>query len=699
MSKLYTIEEAASYLGLTSQTLRNWDKSGKINCVREPENNYRLFSESELDSIKKVVKPRNSRKISKTPTKDSIELKSDFDFKRLITKLHRIIRDFDGRSSIIERFDELTKILLVYSYSDEKLNPILQDIKIFSHKVKAFYVNLLLQLGLTPPKNFEAITLNDQCLYYLFDYLSKSNANSQINELRGVIYEEMIKDIFEKGDNQQFFTPKAVVEFMTDAISIVTSGSICDPASGTGGFLIDIIKNGKPFDKFTAIEVDERLAWITNINLKIHNCKNYKVICLPDGGTLGLGVDRYKSSFDAIITNPPFGSDYSDIDGLKYFTLGQGKSSRRRGVLFIERCLDLLKENGYLAIIIDDGVLNHSSNEDVRRLIINQTEVLGVISLPLTTFMPYASVEASVLLLHKVKKPSKTVKTFFASARSVGKKPNGDEDFIYNNGTEELNNDLFDIFENWKNHINGEEIKNSDLCYISNIFDAFSTDCDTHTCRLDFAFHHYSREAVRIILKKNKHRLVKITDLCDEINESIIPAQDMPDQTILYTGLTHIDSNSETYIQVHTPANSLKSAVKKYQKGDVIFSKMRPNLKKSVAINHENDGYCSSECIVLRPKNNHINSRLLSAVLRSDFVYGQIVHLITGIGRPRISAKDFKGIMIPLISESNKVSSLENYEKTICSANELQKKAKDILQQSITLKHNSTNQLIENLLQ
>jgi hypothetical protein len=244
----------------------------------------------------------------------------------------------------------------------------------------------------------------------------------------------------------------------------------------------------------------------------------------------------------------------------------------------------------------------------------------------------------------------------------------------------------------------GEEIKNSDLCYTSNIFDAFSADYDSHASRLDFAFHHYSREAVRIALKENKSKLVKITDICDEINESIIPMQDIPDQTISYTGLANIDSNSETYIQVHTPTNSLKSAVKKYQKGDIIFSKMRPNLKKSVVINHENDGYCSSECIVLRPKNNHINGRLLSAILRSDFVYGQIVHLITGIGRPRISAKDFKGIMIPLMSESNKVFSLENYEKTIHSANELQIKAKEILQQSIGLKHNSTNQLIEDLL-
>ncbi|HHQ4559026.1 TPA: MerR family DNA-binding transcriptional regulator, partial [Aeromonas hydrophila] len=114
MSKLYTVEEAAKYLGLTSQTLRNWDKSGKINCIRDPESNYRLFSEDELDTIKSSVKAKAIKPKNNELSQELYRLETNIDLKRLISKLHRIVRDLDGGSSIIERFDELTKLLLLH---------------------------------------------------------------------------------------------------------------------------------------------------------------------------------------------------------------------------------------------------------------------------------------------------------------------------------------------------------------------------------------------------------------------------------------------------------------------------------------------------------------------------------------------------------------------------------------------------------
>lgn len=324
-----------------------------------------------------------------------------------------------------------------------------------------------------------------------------------------------------------------------------------------------------------------------------------------------------------------------------------------------------------MAIVIDDGVLNHSSNEDVRKLITQQSELLAVVSLPPITFMPYASVEASILILRKINKVDAKSNTFFALAENVGKKNNGNEDYIYDSaGREILNNDLATIQEKWNHHIKGHKIQNSHLCYVSNIFETFQSD-EMHSSRLDFAFHHFSREIVRVALKKNGGKLVKLTEICLEINEPLIPAKEIPDQTILYTGLANITSNSEIYSQVHAPTNSIKSTVKKYRKGDVLFSKMRPNLRKCVAVTHDDDGYCSSECIVFRPNNKFINGRMLSAILRSDFVYGQIVHLIMGIGRPRVSIKDLRSIMIPIPSEKNKLESMKSYMASVKKANNL----------------------------
>ncbi len=696
MSKFYTVDEAATYLGLTPQTLRNWDKAGKIDCVRDPGSNYRLFSEDELNAIKRTVKPKVAPRSNNV--KDAFELSTVADLKRLIAKTHRIVRDYDGRSSIIERFDELTKLFLLHVNFNGELNTFMQDVDVFAKKVRVLYKEFLSHLPVTPPANYEKINLNNQCIFSVFDYLSRYGLNNISGDVRGLIYEEMIKDIFEKGDNQQFFTPSPVVSFMSNLICTLTSGSICDPASGTGGFLINLVKNCSEFNDFTAFEIDERLAWVSGINLEMHGCKIYKSIYLPNGGTLGMDANKYKNTFDAIITNPPFGSDYSDSKGLLQYELGVGKSSRRRGVLFIERCLQFLKVGGYLAIIIDDGVLNHVSNEDVRKLITHQSQLLAVVSLPATTFMPYASVESSILIMRKVSNQDTNFNTFFALAENVGKKNNGDEDYIYDNaGQEVLKNDLVAIQEQWNRHIKGHKIHPSNSCYVSNIYETFQGD-GMPSFRLDFAFHHYSREIVRNTLKKHRNKLVQLTELCLEINEPLLPAKEIPDQTILYTGLANIESNSEIYSQIHTPTNSIKSTVKKYKKGDVLFSKMRPNLRKCVAVTHDDNGYCSSECVVFRPNKEIINERMLSAILRSDFVYGQIVHLITGIGRPRVSIKDLRSIMIPIPSDSNKSKSMTNYIATIKKSDDLKNKSDELLRQAVDHQINSTNNLVNELL-
>jgi type I restriction-modification system DNA methylase subunit len=67
----------------------------------------------------------------------------------------------------------------------------------------------------------------------------------------------------------------------------------------------------------------------------------------------------------------------------------------------VERCCELLKPQGLLAIIIDEGVLNLPHAEDVRRFILDRFNVQAVVGLPESTFMPYATVNASILLLTK----------------------------------------------------------------------------------------------------------------------------------------------------------------------------------------------------------------------------------------------------------------------------------------------------------
>ena len=698
MSKHYTIDEAASYIGITKQTLRNWEKSGKIDCVREPQSNYRLFPEEELNRVRPTTKPKKIKQTSPPKKRNDIRLKTDSDVKRFISKAHRIIRDNDGRSSIIERFDELTKLIIVYLSLEDGLNTELRKIDEFAHEIKLKYKIILESQLIKVPTGFEKIVINDSCIYKVFEHLNSYIVERDSGDIKGLIYEEMLKDIFEKGENQQFFTPNTIVEFMADVISSLKTGSICDPASGTGGFLVKLQKNKNSFCKFTALEIDERLAWISGINLKLHNCTNFDSVCLPEGGSLGLHGKKYFSEFDAIITNPPFGSDFSDSTGLDQFVLGKNKASRRRGVLFIEQCINMLKDDGVVALIIDDGVLNHSSNGDVRELIFSKTNILAVISLPITAFMPYASVEASIVILQKSKNIDTSSPTFFAKVENVGRKNNGDEDFIYNNdGNEVLNNDLPMVLEAWKSHRENRYTHNNENIYVSDISSS-PTKNELKSNRLDFAYYHPSRRLVSDVLKKHKSSLVHLTEVCKEINQPVVPAKEMEDQMILYTGLANIESDSENYTQSLVSANSIKSSVKHYQKGDVLFSKMRPNLKKCVYVVHDKSGYCSSECVVLRPISGKISGRLLAALLRSEFIYGQIIHLITGIGRPRISVKDLRSVLLPLPKAKN-ISSYERlYDEKMKEVKTLKEEAIKLSKKSYELQVHSTNQLINVIL-
>ena len=135
------------------------------------------------------------------------------------------------------------------------------------------------------------------------------------------------------------------------------------------------------------------------------------------------------------------------------FALGRGRASRRRGILFIEQAWNLLKENGTIAIIIDQGVLNSGSNLDVRQFILSHFKILAVIDLPDTAFMPYANVSSSILILQKVTGIVEQPLTFFAKSQNIGRKSNGDDDLIYlDTGSSHLNSDLPEILEQWKKY-------------------------------------------------------------------------------------------------------------------------------------------------------------------------------------------------------------------------------------------------------
>ncbi|MBM4864613.1 N-6 DNA methylase [Vibrio parahaemolyticus] len=621
-----------------------------------------------------------------------ITIENDNQIKRLVSKLHDCIWNLESNSNIVDRFDELVKVILISSEISKESNDLSVD------SVRNYYEEYVEGLDFTVPENFKLIKLKDGTISQIVKIISGYDLRKLGTDLKGIMYEEIIKDTFEKGDNQQFFTPPSIVQFMCDILSVVSSGDVCDPASGTGGFLIELIKRKGNFNSYTAMEIDERLAWVSGVNMLSHGASNFTTLYYSDGGSLGLEAEKYFDTFDAIVTNPPFGSDYSDSKQLEKFELGKGKTSRRRGVLFIERCLKFLKEKGHLAIIIDNSVLNGKANKDVRDLIIRNCEVVAIINLPEETFKPYASVQSSILLLRKTKQPNNEVKTFFASPEKVGKKGNGDADYIFDdNGNEVLNSDLTEVFDAFKSFHISSEINDCEMFYSTRISDTFKESGSDN--RLDYMYHHYSRSVVSDLLKLHSDRLYKISDVCEEISDFVNPSQDLQGEYIKYTGLSNIEANSDIFYQSTTHANSVKSSVKKYIYGDVLYSKLRPELRKSVASKFD-DGVCSSECFVFRIKDEFscLTPDLLAAILRSDFVYGQIVHKITGTGRPRIGKKDIMHVLIPYDGKINNGTVEDVYLQDMNEIKSLKLEIDNMLRKVDVLKSEATLKVVNKLL-
>jgi len=660
-NELISLQEATSLLGVSAATMRNWDRRGQLKAIRNPANNYRQYR---LSDVLKVQRETQLFTDKEDATADDLGVGdttplTPTQVRKVVAALHRVMRDTVGTSSLLERFDEITKVLFAKAWLDRKSDHSL----LYTHEpgrtLRSTYDRIVKENPEWFPEPFSAFRIDDSVLNRLAEVVAPVSFNAEHStDLKGFAFEEVVRNTFEKGDNQQFFTPPHIVRFMADMLADEITGTVCDPACGTGGFLIEFariarMRKSGP-SQVIGLELDSRLAWSARINLALHECPRFMVETLAGSGSLGRKAYPAEESIDCILTNPPFGSDLADPEDLNAFKLGRGRQSRRRGVLFIERCLQLLRPGGHLGIIIDDGVLNGPSNTDTRELILSQADLLSVVSLPETAFMPYASVRASILFMRKKRAARKQVRgTYFAQAAEVGRKPNGDALMRVDKATRSLvlASDLPDILRGWR----GDEQVNSAAdafwsCLPAADDAAFAKD----KWRLDAQFHHPSREVAAKALASSPFPRLALAELCDFRNEPAIPSKDFEDEEINYTGLANIESNSGIMEPAVVLGGTLKSTVKRYEPGDILFAKMRPELRKIALVPDSlEEGYASAECLVLVPKRDNsgncvIERDLLAELLRSDLVYGQVVHKVIGIGRPRLGKAAVVSIQIPV---------------------------------------------------
>ncbi|MBO7081833.1 MAG: restriction endonuclease subunit M [Neisseriaceae bacterium] len=280
----------------------------------------------------------------------------------------------------------------------------------------------------------------------IVEYLQDVNLSDTDLDSKGRAFETFMGSFF-RGDFGQFFTPRAVVQFIVDCLPIKNDSFVLDTSCGSGGFLLHALEkvrrqaddyfdnpNSKEHYRYWHDFAEKHLYGI-EINGQISRAAKMNMIIHDDGHTNVITADGLKSDtvlreesnhtwtgeygkFDFILTNPPFGSSVKQTEKayLHQYRLGQSdvswldlkntgvknRDSQKTEILFLEQCHHFLKENGFLAIVIPDGILTNSSLQYVRDELEDWYRIVAVVSLPQTAFSATgAGVKSSVLFLRK----------------------------------------------------------------------------------------------------------------------------------------------------------------------------------------------------------------------------------------------------------------------------------------------------------
>jgi len=248
-------------------------------------------------------------------------------------------------------------------------------------------------------------------------------------DVQGDLYEYLLMQLTTAGKNGQFRTPRHIIRMMVKLVDPKVGDRICDPAAGTGGFLVNAYEHilesntspdvleydseGKPHhligdriaDKkllkflksqaLTGYDFDATMTRIGAMNLMLHGIDNPNFRYTD---TLSKAFAE-KGQYDVILANPPFKGSIDKSDINERFSTKTTKTE----LLFIELMYDLLVTGGRCSVIVPDGVLFGTSNAHIstRKILVDKCKLEGVISMPSGVFKPYAGVSTAVLVFQK----------------------------------------------------------------------------------------------------------------------------------------------------------------------------------------------------------------------------------------------------------------------------------------------------------
>ncbi|WP_182871204.1 HsdM family class I SAM-dependent methyltransferase [Rhodopirellula sp. JC639] len=324
-------------------------------------------------------------------------------------------------------------------------------------------------------------------------------------DTKGDLYEYMLGKLTTAGINGQFRTPRHIIRMMVELVDPSPDWKICDPACGTGGFLVyameylqkkytsaegidreeiknedgtttineiytgDLLEQYREHIKdemFHGYDFEATMLRIAAMNMMLHGVEN------PDIQNRDTLSNRFveerpqvsKDYFDLILANPPF---KGSLDAeLVHKSLTSAVKTKKTELLFPALMLRMLKNGGRCAVIVPDGVLFGSStaHKKLRSTIIDDHQLDAIIKLPSGVFKPYAGVATAIMIFTKA---GQTQDVFFYDVEHDG--------FSLDDKRQPVkDNDLPDAVTQWRKWDNGKGKKH----FTNRAKKAFSVSAD-----------------------------------------------------------------------------------------------------------------------------------------------------------------------------------------------------------------------------
>ena len=579
-----------------------------------------------------------------------------------ILKIHNYIYANEGLSNS-ETLNEFLKIFYC-KIIDEKNNNLLS--KKNSDEDIIIQVHELLDALKDKLGNFiddtEKINLKNETIIYIINELKDIKFDSISADTKGHILQKIIDRSYRESRGQ-FFTPIPVVDFIVKMIEPQKNELGCDPACGTGGFMfsaLEYINSNQKIDTNSLknvyfYDISKSLVKLIAMRMMFefsNSDSNYQI-----QDSISNDINQ---KFDYVLTNPPFGTQgkISDTKILMKYDLSMDGKKRLAAqvpdILFVEKVIKILKDNGRAAIVLPDGDFENPSQKYFRKYLIDHVKIDAIVSLPDGTFIPYGTgVKSSILFFSKLtnKKLNQykkdNYKVFFGKINKLGYSFSKHSKDLYDkNGN--IDEDYSCVLSSYK------EGKYNDSCYLIGIQDIVNNNYN-----LSESF--YSPQYNKVIENVKMQNHVKLKDIVD-FNYS--KNKFIDDKIYKYIEIADINSYTGEIINCTDilGENLPSRASYKLETNDIIVATSGNAIgtkkqTKAIITNNYNDCICTNGFTVMKSKK--YSPYFLLNFFNSDIFLKQVLKYKYGTAIPCIGRVQFENILVP-IPNNDEIQKIES---------------------------------------